>query len=43
MNIADACLVRLPAILPDPLQLTTATDLKIYRPLGRRMIPTRIP
>ncbi len=43
MNIADACLVRLTEILPDPLLLTTDSDFKIYRRLGRRVIPTRMP
>jgi predicted nucleic acid-binding protein len=43
MSIADACLVRLTEIQPDPLLLTTDSDFKIYRRLGRRMIPTRMP
>ena len=43
MSIADACLVRLTEILPDPLLLTTDSDFKIYRRLGRRVIPTRMP
>lgn len=43
MSIADACLVRLTEILPDPLLLTTDSDFKIYRRLGRRIIPTRMP
>jgi len=43
MSIADACLVRLTEILPDPLLLTTDSDFKIYRRLGRRSIPTRMP
>jgi len=43
MSIADACLVRLTEILPDPLLLTTDSDFKIYRRLGRRLIPTRMP
>ena len=43
MSIADACLVRLTEILPDPLLLTTDTDFRIYRRLGRRVIPMRIP
>ncbi len=43
MSIADACLVRLTEVLPDPLLLTTDSDFKIYRRLGRRVIPTRMP
>ncbi|ERR1035437_4732906 len=43
MSVADACLVRLTEILPDPLLLTTDSDFKIYRRLGRRVIPTRMP
>lgn len=43
MSIADACLVRLTEILPDPLVLTTDSDFKIYRRLGKRVIPTRMP
>ena len=43
MSIADACVVRLTEILPDPLLLTPDSDFKIYRRLGRRVIPTRMP
>ncbi len=43
MSIADACLVRLTEILPEPLVLTTDSDFKIYRRLGRRLVPTRMP
>ena len=43
MSIADSCLVRLTEILPEPLVLTTDSDFKIYRRLGRRLIPTRMP
>ena len=43
MSIADACLVRLTEILPNPLLLTTDSDFKIYRRLGRRSIPARLP
>ncbi len=43
MSIADACLVHLTEILPDPLLLTTDSDFKIYRRLGRKIIPTRMP
>ena len=43
MSIADAGLVRLTEIMPDSLLLTTDSDFKIYRRLGRRVIPTRMP
>ena len=43
MSIADACLVRLTEILPAPLLLTTDSDFRIYRRLGKRVIPTRMP
>ncbi|MFM2199019.1 MAG: hypothetical protein RLZZ505_2451 [Verrucomicrobiota bacterium] len=43
MSIADACLVRLTEILPNPLLLTTDSDFKIYRRLGKRAITTRMP
>jgi uncharacterized protein len=43
MSIADAGLVRLTEVLPDPLLLTTDSDFKIYRRLGRRVIPTLMP
>ena len=42
-GIAAACLVRFMEIPPVPLLLTTAADFKIYRRLGRRVIPTRMP
>jgi len=40
---SSACLVRLTEILAAPLLLTTDSDFKIYRRLGRRVIPTRLP
>ena len=43
MSIGDACLVHLTEVLPSPLLLTTDSDVKIYRLLGRRVIPTRMP
>ena len=43
MSIADACLVRLTEILPAPLLLTTDSVFRIYRRLGKRVIPTRMP
>ena len=43
MSVADACLVRLTEILPEPLVLTTDSDFTIYRRFGRRRIPVRMP
>lgn len=43
MSIADACLVRLTEVLPNPLLITTDSDFKIYRRLGRRAIRTCAP
>jgi predicted nucleic acid-binding protein len=43
MSIADACLVRLTETSPNSLLLTTDSDFKIYRRLGKRIIPTRTP
>lgn len=43
MSLADAGLVRLTEIMPDSLLLTTDSDFKIYRRLGRRVVPTRMP
>jgi predicted nucleic acid-binding protein len=39
MSLADACLVRMTEILPDPVLLTTDTDFRIYRRNGRQTIP----
>jgi len=43
MSFADACLVRMTEVLPNPLLLTTDTDFRIYRRLGRRTIPCALP
>lgn len=43
MSFADACLVRMTEILPTPVLLTTDSDFRIYRRLGRRTIPVRMP
>ena len=43
MSIADACLVRMTEILPDPLVLTTDADFRIYRRHGRRVVPVLMP
>jgi predicted nucleic acid-binding protein len=43
MSFADACLVRMTEILPDPVLLTSDTDFRIYRRLGRKTIPCNLP
>jgi hypothetical protein len=43
MTFADACLVRMSEILPDPLVLTTDADFRIYRRFGRQIIPCFLP
>ncbi|MEI6675323.1 MAG: PIN domain-containing protein [Verrucomicrobiota bacterium] len=43
MSIADACLVRLTEVLHNVFLFTTDSDFKIYRRLGRRAVPTRMP
>jgi len=36
ISFADACLVRMTELLPDPLLLTTDTDFRVYRRQNRR-------
>ena len=43
MSFADACLVRMTEILPDPLLLTTDADFRIYRRHGRHVVPCVMP
>ncbi|HTV39966.1 MAG TPA: PIN domain-containing protein [Candidatus Sulfotelmatobacter sp.] len=43
MSLADACLVRMSEILPDPLLLTTDADFKIYRRHSRQIVPCLMP
>ena len=43
ISLADACLVRMSEILPDPVLLTTDTDFRIDRRLGRKTIPCVLP
>ena len=43
MSLADACLVRMSEILPDPVLLTTDPAFRIYRRLGRKTIPRAMP
>ena len=43
MALADACLVRMSEILPDPIVLTTDSDFRIYRRHGRKALPCIMP
>lgn len=43
MSFADACIVRLSEILPDPLVLTTDSHFKIYRRHSRKVVPCLLP
>ena len=43
MSFADACLVRMSEVLPDPLLLSTDRDFRIYRRNGRQMVPCVLP
>ncbi|MPZ58086.1 MAG: hypothetical protein GEU91_16640 [Rhizobiales bacterium] len=43
MTFADACLVRMTEVLPDPLLLTTDADFRIYRRHSRQTVPCVLP
>jgi hypothetical protein len=43
MSLADACLVRMTEVLPEPVVLTTDADFRIYRRNGRQMVPCVLP
>jgi uncharacterized protein len=43
MSLADACLVRMTETLAEPLILTTDQDFRLYRRLGRQIIPCATP
>jgi predicted nucleic acid-binding protein len=43
MSLADACLVRMTEVLPDPIVLTCDTDFQIYRRHGRKVVPSVMP
>jgi predicted nucleic acid-binding protein len=43
MSLADACVVRMSEILPDPIVLTTDDDFHIYRRHSRQVVPCKIP
>jgi uncharacterized protein len=43
MSYADACLVRMTEVLPDPVLLTTDSDFRVYRRNGRQAVPCVLP
>jgi hypothetical protein len=43
MSLADACLVRMTEIMPDPILLTKDADFRIYRRNSRQTIPYLMP
>jgi uncharacterized protein len=43
MSLADACLVRLTEVLPDPVVVTTDADFRIYRRHSRQVVPCLMP
>ena len=43
MSLADACLVRMTEIVPDPVVVTTDADFKIYRRHSRHVVPCLMP
>ena len=43
MSIADACLVRMTEIMPDPILLTTDADFRVYRRHSRQTVPCILP
>ena len=43
MSLADACLVRMTEMRPDPVLLTTDADFRIYRRHSRQVVPCLMP
>jgi hypothetical protein len=43
MSFANACLVRMTEVLPDPILLTTDADFRIYRRQSRQVVPCVMP
>jgi predicted nucleic acid-binding protein len=43
MSLADACLVRMTEISPDPMLITMDADFKIYRRHSRQVVPCLMP
>jgi len=43
MGLADGCLVRMSETWANPTLLTTDGDFRVYRRLGKKVIPCRLP
>ena len=43
MSLADACLVRMTEMLPDPIVLTTDSNFRIYRRHSPQIVPCAMP
>jgi uncharacterized protein len=43
MSLADACLVRMTEIFPDPVVITTDSHFRIYRRHSRQVVPCAMP
>jgi predicted nucleic acid-binding protein len=43
MSLADACLVRMAEVYPDPIVVTTDRDFIVYRRHSRQVIPCLLP
>jgi predicted nucleic acid-binding protein len=43
MSFADACLVHMSEVLPDPIVLTTDADFRVYRRSNRQVVPCVLP
>ena len=43
MSLADACLVRMTELLPNPTLLTTDADFRLYRRHSRQVVPCVMP
>jgi predicted nucleic acid-binding protein len=43
MSFADACLVRMTEVSPNPTLLTTDNDFRVYRRHGRQAVPCIMP
>lgn len=43
MSFADACLVRMTEVLPEPVVLTTDAHFRVYRRHGRQVVPCVLP
>lgn len=43
MSLADACLVRMAALVPDSVVVTLDSDFTVYRRNGRQVVPVVMP